>query len=159
MGDYIQDIRAIIGNHTLVLAGAAVYVFNEDRQILMQHRTDNGLWSCPGGIVDIDEAVEQTAIREVFEETGLVLKDVQLVGVASGPEMRYVYPNGDDTSNVCSVFSARVPSGAVVTADAESHELRWVDLPVSGIRLSPPTTFMFTRFAPDAVYADLTEPS
>jgi len=152
MGDYIKDIRAIIGNQTLVLAGAAVYVFNEDRQILMQHRTDNDLWSCPGGIVDVDEAVEQTAIREVFEETGLRLPEVQLVGVASGPAMRYVYPNGDDTSNVCSIFSAVVPTGSPIKIDAESQELRWIDLPISGISLSPPTVHMFERFPPETVF-------
>jgi len=155
MGDYIHDIRSVIGNRTLILAGAAVYVFNDAGQILMQHRTDNGLWSCPGGIVDVDEAVEQTAIREVFEETGLKLDAVTLVGVASGPEMRYVYPNGDDTSNVCCVFSAKVSAQATVTADAESHELRWVDLPISGIALSPPTAYMVRRFPPEAALASL----
>jgi len=156
MGDYIQDIRAVIGNQTLILAGAAVYVFNDDGQMLMQHRADNGLWSCPGGIVDVDEPVEQTAIREVFEETGLQLTQVHLIGVASGPAMRYVYPNGDDTSNVCCVFSARVPSDAAIQADAESRELRWVDLPIKGIELSPPTAYMMDRFPPEIAIDSLT---
>ena len=108
MGEYIQDIRAVIGTQTIVLAGVCIYVFNDKRQILMQHRTDNGLWSCPGGIVEVDEPVELTAVREVAEETGLVLPAVKLIGVASGPDMRYVYPNGDDTSNVSIVFGACV---------------------------------------------------
>ena len=152
MGEYIKDIRAVIGNQTLVLAGAAVYVFNQDRQILMQHRTDNGLWSCPGGIIEIDEPVEVCAVREVAEETGLELAQVHLVGVASGPAMRYVYPNGDDTSNVCTIFAAQVPTGTLARADAESHELRWVDTPVTGIELASPAACMFDMFPPVDAY-------
>ena len=152
MGEYIQDIRAVIGNQTLVLAGVGVYVFNENRQILMQHRTDNGFWSCPGGIVEVDEPVEVTAIREVAEETGLVLPEVKLIGVASGPGMRYVYPNGDDTSNVSVIFCARVPLNAPVKADAESHELRWMDMPVTGITLASPSACMFELHPPGDVY-------
>lgn len=152
MGDYIKDIRAVVGNHTLVLAGASVYVFNTQRQILMQHRADNGFWSCPGGIVDVDEPVERTASREVFEETGLQLDELEMVGVASGPDMRYVYPNGDDTSNVCVIYCALVEVGTEVKADQESLELRWVDLPIRGLELAPPTRAMHAMYPPEAAY-------
>ena len=152
MGEYIQDIRARIGNHTLVLAGVCIYIFNDARQILMQHRTDNGLWSCPGGIVEVDEPVDVAAKREVAEETGLVLPEVTLVGVASGPGMRYVYPNGDDTSNISIVFGACVPVGTAVTSDGESHELRWMDMPVTGINLAPPSACIFELHPPGAAY-------
>lgn len=152
MGEYIHDIRAVIGNQTLVLAGVCIYVFNQNRQILMQHRTDNDLWSCPGGIVEVDEPVEVSAARELEEETGLRVTDLKLIGVASGPGMRYVYPNGDDTSNVSVVFGVQVPNDAVIKADAESHELRWVDLPVSGISLSPPSICIFDLHPAEAAY-------
>ncbi len=152
MGEYIQDIRAVIGNQTLVLAGVCIFVFNESRQILMQHRTDNDLWSCPGGIVEVDEPVETAAIREVMEETGLFLPGVTLIGVASGPGMRYVYPNGDDTSNVSVVFGAKVADDAAITSDAESHELRWMDLPVRGISLAPPSACIFDMYPPECAF-------
>lgn len=152
MGEYIQDIRAVIGNQTLVLAGVCIYVFNRDRQILMQHRTDNNMWSCPGGIVEIDEPVEVSAAREVAEETGLEIGDLKLVGVASGPSMRYVYPNGDDVSNVTVIFAAQVESGAGVRTDEESHELRWMDMPVKGIPLAPPSACMFEMYDPGETY-------
>lgn len=152
MGEYIQDIRAVIGNQTLVLAGVCLYVFNHNRQLLMQHRTDNDLWSCPGGIVEIDESVEVAALRELAEETGLNLKKVKLIGVASGPGMRYVYPNGDDTSNVSVIFGAKVANDAVINSDAESHELRWMDVPVEGISLAPPSACIFDLHPPAGVY-------
>ena len=142
----------MIGHQTLVLAGVCIYIFNHDRQILMQHRTDNDLWSCPGGIVEIDEPVDATAIREVAEETGLDLPGVTLIGVASGPGMRYTYPNGDDTSNVSVIFGAQVPPGARVQSDAESHELRWMDMPVKGITLAPPSACIFDLHPPGEAY-------
>ena len=135
-----------------MLVGACVFLFNEKSQILLQHRADNDLWGCPGGITDVDELVEQTAMRELFEETGVQLDAVKLVGVASGAAMRYVYPNGDDTSNVCIVFCAQVPSSTPIARDEESHELRWVDLPALGFPMSPPSAHMFERFRPDDVY-------
>ena len=152
MGDYIKDIRADIGNRTLVLAGVNVFIFNTRRQLLMQHRADNGLWSCPGGIIDIDEVAEETARREVLEETGLQLGALHLVGVCSGPRMRYVYPNGDDTCNVSISYCAWVSPDAELKPDAESLELRWMALPVRGIRLGPPTAYMHERFPPETVY-------
>ena len=152
MGEYITDIRAVIGKQTLVLAGVCIYIFNEDRQILMQHRTDNGLWSCPGGIVEIDEPVDRAAIREVAEETGLQLPRVSLIGVASGPGMRYTYPNGDDTSNVSIVFGALVPRNARVMSDGESHELRWMDIPVTGVALAPPSACIFQLHPPGEAF-------
>ena len=44
-----------------------------------------GLWSLPGGYVDRSEVVEQSAEREVLEETGLTVKVTGLVGVFSEP--------------------------------------------------------------------------
>ena len=152
MGEYIKDIRAVIGNQTLVLACTCIYVFNRNRQILMQHRTDNHLWSCPGGIIEIDELVDVSAAREVREETGLVVSDLKLVGVASGPGMRYTYPNGDDVSNVSIIYAAQVETGTATRTDEESHELRWVDLPVSGISLTPPSAYMFDLYPAGAFY-------
>ncbi len=42
-----------------------------------------GLWSLPGGYVDRGEVVEEAAVREVWEETGLRAKVARLAGVFS----------------------------------------------------------------------------
>ena len=44
--------------------------------------------------------MEEAAKRELFEETGLVANSLELFGVFSGIEMRYVYPNGDEVSEL-----------------------------------------------------------
>ena len=45
-----------------------------------------GWWAIPGGIVEGDEEVEEAAAREVFEETGLQISDLRLLGVYSKPD-------------------------------------------------------------------------
>lgn len=43
-------------------------------------------WNCPGGFVDFDETIYQAALRECYEETGVMtnLKDIKLAGIDSG---------------------------------------------------------------------------
>ncbi len=61
-------------------------VFNGRGEVLLQKRADNGYWGLPGGKVDIGESVEQGAIREVLEETGLHVTVKRLIGVYSDPQ-------------------------------------------------------------------------
>ena len=58
----------------------------------MQKRTDCGSWGYAGGSVELGESVEQTAERELFEETGLKAQKLELLGVYSGERMQYTYP-------------------------------------------------------------------
>lgn len=44
-----------------------------------------GLWSWPSGYVEIDESVEQAAVRETHEETGLGVELTDLLGIFSFP--------------------------------------------------------------------------
>lgn len=46
---YILELRKKVGHEPIIMTSACVLVINEDNQILLQHRTDNGFWSYPGG--------------------------------------------------------------------------------------------------------------
>lgn len=58
---------------------------NEIMLIKRAHEPFSGYWCLPGGMMNVGETIEQTAVREVFEETGAVAKIVSLIGVYSGP--------------------------------------------------------------------------
>ncbi|MFZ7828655.1 NUDIX domain-containing protein, partial [Staphylococcus saprophyticus] len=52
-------------------AGVAVIILNEENQVLLQKRSDVGLWGIPSGHIEIGETVSEAAIREIKEETNL----------------------------------------------------------------------------------------
>lgn len=94
MADYIADLRALVGNTRVILNGACVMIFDESGRLLLQQRQDNGLWGLPSGLMELGEKIEDTARREVWEETGLKLGKLEFFGVYSGRERFADLPNG-----------------------------------------------------------------
>lgn len=71
-----------------IKVGVGVYIFNQKNQLLLGLRKSkhgNGTWCPPGGHMEYGESIEQAAVRETKEETGLTisLQDVVLKGVTS----------------------------------------------------------------------------
>jgi len=92
---YIEDLRKIIGNRPLILVGAMVAVIDEQGKILLQKRPE-GVWVLPGGLLELGESVEEAGRREVFEETGVEIGQLQLVEVFSGKQYFRKLANGDE---------------------------------------------------------------
>jgi len=80
-----------------------------------------GLWAQPGGFLEIDETVTEAAVRETLEETGLVVRPGELVGIYSRLE----------ASVVTVMYEALVVGGAArVTPEAlEVREFAPADIP------------------------------
>ena len=57
----------------------------EPKVLLIQRGNEpfKGCWAFPGGFMDMDETTEQCAIRELNEETGLAVTDLQQIGAYS----------------------------------------------------------------------------
>ena len=138
MSDYIMDLRKIVGHRTLLQVGASVIVEDEQGRILLQKRSDNHCWAYAGGSVELDEAVEDTAKRELFEETGLIAHRLELLGVFSGKELHYVYPNGDEVSNVDIVYICKEYSGTLNRQEGEVDELKFFAVDEIPDNISPP---------------------
>ena len=100
MMDYILQLRQDIGHRPLVIVGAGFLVLDEQKRLVLLKRSDNQCWAFPGGSLEPGELVEDTARRETFEETNLEINEISLLGVFSGPELYYKYPNGDEVYNV-----------------------------------------------------------
>ena len=68
---YIMDLRAYAGHRPLIQVGAAVLVEDGEGRLLLQKRTDDHLWSfSAAGSMEPGESAEETARRELLEETG-----------------------------------------------------------------------------------------
>lgn len=111
--------------NSLVVAASAVITDGQGR-ILLQRRSDSGLWALPGGGMEMTDSLPGTAVREVKEETGLDIEITGLVGTYTDPRHVIAYTDGEVRRqfNVC--FRARIVGGSLEISD-ESTELRFVD--------------------------------
>jgi len=137
MDDYLLQLRQLIGHRPILMVGAAILIVDQDQRLLLMRRSDSGCWGPPGGAVEPGERVEAAAIRESLEETGLNIAQMSLFGVFSGPELYYVYPNGDEVYNVNIVYLSRDFSGQV-SLNHEHTEWRWFGPDEIPAEISPP---------------------
>lgn len=123
--DYVQTIRSRIGHDLLILTGAGAIIRNQDGAILLQRRSDSGLWGIPGGMIEPGEEPAAAVIREVHEETGLDVVPERITGVYGGASHITTYPNGDNVAITSITFECRVVGGRLEALDGESLELVW----------------------------------
>ena len=124
---YVEELRALVGHRRLILAGASCVISNARGELLVQQRVyPEGRWCFPGGLMELGESVEDTARREVFEETGITVHRMRLIGVYSGPDHLCRAANGDEWYVVNSAFFALDWSGEAKVNDAESVRLKWI---------------------------------
>ncbi len=125
---YLSELRKIVGNRPLLSAGATILVFNESDELLFNLRSDTGTWGLPGGSMDLGETLEETARRELYEETGLKAREFVLLDVLSGEDYFFVYPNGDQLYSVVALYETRDVIGELKILDGESTKLEFFSL-------------------------------
>lgn len=132
-----MDMRKVVGHRCILQVGASVILEDEHGRVLLQKRVDNHMWGYAGGSVELDEKVEDAAKRELFEETGLIANSLELFGVFSGKELHYIYPNGDEVSNIDVVYVCRDYCGELKRQEDEVVELKFFDYANLPEELSP----------------------
>jgi len=125
--NYIKYLRGFIGTKPIIAPGSAIIIMNRENELLLQLRSDTNDWGIPGGGMEMGDTFEETAKRELFEETGLVANQLELLGVVSGKELYYKYPHGDEIYNATAVYKATAVTGTL-TKDEESIELAYFPL-------------------------------
>jgi 8-oxo-dGTP pyrophosphatase MutT (NUDIX family) len=69
---YLGRVRGSVGDvDTLLFVGARGVILDDDNRLLLIQRSDNHRWAMPAGAMELGENMEQCAVREVWEETGL----------------------------------------------------------------------------------------
>jgi 8-oxo-dGTP diphosphatase len=107
------------------LVGVGAVIVQEGRVLLVQRGREplKGHWSIPGGMVELGESLLAGVIREVKEETGLLVEPVELIELLDrihrqGERVRYHYVIAD--------YLCRVTGGDLKAA-SDADAVRWVE--------------------------------
>jgi ADP-ribose pyrophosphatase YjhB (NUDIX family) len=107
------------------LVGVGAVIVDEGRVLLVQRGREplKGHWSLPGGMVELGESLQAGVIREVEEETGLLVEPVELIELLDrihrdGERVRYHYVIAD--------YLCRVTGGDLKAA-SDADAVRWVE--------------------------------
>src|SRR5262245_25483479 len=102
-------------------------------QVLIVHRPKYDDWSFPKGKADPGESIEQTALREVREETGIDARIIQVL-----PIVRYTYGDarGNPRPKVVHYFLMEPSGGALAVNGHEIDLAEWLEPRQALLRLS-----------------------
>ena len=112
-------------NEAVAAGGVVFREGDEGPEIVLVSRRASGLFALPKGKVDPGEVIEQTALREVREETGLVAEIVEPLG-----EVRYWFMDdrGERVDKVVYLFLMRPTGGDLADHDHEFDDVGWFHL-------------------------------
>lgn len=120
--DFEDDPTAPKANS--LVPAASVVVVDERGRVLLQRRTDNGMWALPGGKHEIGESLAQCGARETREETGIDVEITGIVGTYTNPGHVFAYDDGEVRQEYSICLLAR-PVGGELRVSDESFEVAW----------------------------------
>ncbi len=133
--DHYNDPDAPAANS--VVPSTTAVVTDSDGRILLIRRRDNNLWALPGGGMDLGESIEDTARREVREETGLDVEVTDLIGIYTNPHHVMAYDDGEVRQQFSLCYTTRILGGELAIDD-ESTDIRWVkSAELAGLPMHP----------------------
>ena len=111
------------------IVGIGAVVVDSGRVLLVQRGREplKGMWSLPGGMLEVGESLHEGVAREVFEETGLKVEPIELLELLdrivreespSGLRVRYHYVIAD--------YLCRLVGGSL-KASSDAEAVRWVE--------------------------------
>jgi ADP-ribose pyrophosphatase YjhB (NUDIX family) len=78
--DHVERVFAAEEGHATPKVDVRGVVFRDEEILLVQER-DGGVWSLPGGWVDVGESPSEAVAREVLEESGYAARPIKLLGL------------------------------------------------------------------------------
>ncbi|RLQ94205.1 NUDIX hydrolase [Falsibacillus albus] len=145
---YIDELRKEVGHQPMILVGVAVAVIDESGKLLLQKRID-GLWGVPGGFLELGESTEDAGRREVLEETGIEVGELDLIGVFSGKQYHTIFPNGDEVYPVTIAYVTKDIRSGILKADGnETLDAKFFEVNDLPDELSPQFSRLIQQFVP-----------
>lgn len=126
VAEYYHDPTAPLANSVRPTAFAIVR--DAAGRVLLGRRADTLDWELPGGKVEPGESAVDGAVREVAEETGLLVSITGLSGVYTDPGHVMVYPTGEIRQQFAVCLHAVPVSGRPRADGHEMTSVGWYEL-------------------------------
>jgi 8-oxo-dGTP pyrophosphatase MutT (NUDIX family) len=124
---YLGKVRASVGDvDTIFFVGARTVVLDEQGRLLLIQRSDNHRWAIPAGAMELGESMEDCAIRELWEETGL--RATSLTPYAFYTAYTYTNDYGHTYQQVLMSFVVHTWEGELLRETDESVDAGWFAL-------------------------------
>lgn len=106
--------------------GVNAIISYEDKYLL-EYRKDNSSWGFLGGGLNSDESIKEGVIREVYEESGILLKekDLEFYKIYDDPSRIVSYPDGNIKRIISIVFYTSLKTKPMLTISDESIKLKF----------------------------------
>ena len=109
--------------HSVSVAGVVV---DDEGRVLVVRRRDNGEWQPPGGVLELNETIEDGLRREVQEETGIEISPGPLTGVYKNMRL-----------GVIALVFRCAPRGGHLQLSDETQQVLWMSLDQVERAMSP----------------------
>lgn len=125
--EHVAEDRRLFGEAVLK---ASAFAYVQDGLVIVRHKSDQGgEWNIPGGLVELKESVQDAAVREMKEETGLVVELVRALAVIVS---KITAPHEPSLDYFRVLFLAKVTGGRLEVLDkgeiAEARLASWQEI-------------------------------
>lgn len=117
---YFGQLRTLAGDRTLLLTAARMVVRDPTGRLLLVCRRDNDHWSAPAGPMELGESIEECAVRQLRQHTGLHARTLVPFAMHTGPERTYRNESGDTYQHFVVLFQVREWYGELARATDET---------------------------------------
>lgn len=121
---YDDPMAPIPNKHNLI---GATTLIEYNNMLLLEHRMDSERWAIIGGSLHVNESLAECAVREIKEETGIVVNEkmISLYNVYDDPSIIISYPDGNVFRSIMFVYRLVLSGEPVLKCSEESKELRF----------------------------------
>ena len=152
--EWMGQVGAGVAGYVTPKVAVGAVVGNDDGELLLVQRADNGVWLYPTGWADIGYSASEVAVKEVAEETGIDVEPVRLIAVLDGLRLGFT-----SVPLYSLVFHCRMVGGELRRHPLECLDVGWfaeddLPAPLAGAERWGVTAFQAIRGEPVDVAFD-----
>jgi ADP-ribose pyrophosphatase YjhB (NUDIX family) len=118
--EWLRDVGQGVAGYVTPKIAVGAIVGNDKGEILLVQRADSGVWLYPTGWADVGYSAAEVAVKEVLEETGIVVEPVRLVMVLDGLRLGFT-----QVPLYSLVFHLRTVGGTLRAHPLECADVGW----------------------------------